>query len=99
MPFQIQPQEKVNVLVLSEDFTIAHAAELHAALLPLAIEDKPIAIETQAVTSIHTSIVQLLFSLKQSVPQFELRSVSPAFVGAVERLGLKTTLTSSAAKP
>ena len=84
---------------MSDDITIAQAAELHAALLPIALQDKPIAIEAGAVTTIHTSIIQVLLSLKQSVPYFTLRSVSAPFASAVNRLGLEASLSPASAKP
>ena len=99
MSFQIVNQENENVLILSEDIGVAQASELHAALLPLALSDKPIAVQAQAVTSIHASIVQLLLSLKRSIPQFELRSPSPAMDAALLRLGLKAHFISPHAKP
>ncbi len=94
MAFQISEQENENVLVLSDDVGVPQAAELHGALLPIALSSKPIVVEAQAVTSIHTSILQMLISLKQSVPRLSVRSASPAFASAVDRLGLKARLTS-----
>ena len=88
MSFQIQQRENENVLVLSEELGVAQAAELHAALLPIALVAKPITVEAQAVTGIHTSILQMLISLKHSAPRLNLRSASPAFASAVQRLGL-----------
>lgn len=99
MPFEIKSREQETVLVLSEDITIAHAAELHAALLPVALQDKPIAVEAGAVTAIHTSILQILLSLRQSVPSFTLRSVSVPFSSAVNRLGLNHSLSPAPPQP
>ena len=99
MSFQIRQYENENALILSGAITVDQAADLHAALLPLALEARPIAVEADTVTSVHTSILQMLLSLKQSVPQFDLRAVSPAFTDAMARLGLNSLLASSKTKP
>jgi len=88
MSFEIKREPSQNLVILGREVSIAEARDFHAAVLSLALDAKPLAIDACAVQTIHTSILQLLFSLKLCASQFSVHGASAQFTSALERLGL-----------
>ena len=92
MPFFIDKQQGRQVLKLEGAITIRHAQDL-AATLGKGLEDgKPVAVDTARLKDIDTCILQLLCSLRKTVPGLSFDSPSDAFIGAVDRSGLRREL-------
>ena len=88
MSFEIKRELSENLVILGMEVSIAEVRNFHAALLSLALDAKPLAIDARAVQTIHTSILQILYSLKLCTSQFSVRAASAQFSTALERLGL-----------
>lgn len=88
MSFEIKNEPSQNLIVLGTEVTIAEARDFHSAVLSLAQDAKPLAIDAQAVQAIHTSILQMLYSLKLGASQFTVCGASAQFTASLERLGL-----------
>jgi len=88
MSFEIKHEPTENRIILGEEVSIAEARDFHAAVLALALDAKPLTVDARAVQAIHTSAVQILFSLKLCAGQFSVHGASAQFTTAIERLGL-----------
>jgi anti-anti-sigma regulatory factor len=88
MPFSVTTIHGRQVLKLEGAVTIRHAQEL-AALLGEGLEDgTPVAVDTGDLEDIDTCILQLLYSLRKTVPALSFDTPSEVFVAAVGRCGL-----------
>ena len=92
MPFSIADIRGKHVLKLEGAVTIRHAGELAAALGEALQGAAPAAVETAALEDIDTCVLQLLCSLRKSVPALSFEDPSEAFTGAVDRCGLRRDL-------
>ncbi len=93
MPFDIIKHQDARILKLEGAITIGQAQEL-AARMAEAMEDHlPVSIDTQSLEDIDTCILQLLCSLRRTVPALSFASPSEVFVNAIQRCGLRRELT------
>ncbi len=92
MPFSIVVTQDRQTLRLEGAVTIRHAQDLAARLGECAGEGASLSIETGGLEDIDTAILQLLCSLRKTVPVFSIDNPSDAFVGAVDRCGLRREL-------
>jgi len=88
MSWQIKTEGATTVVVLDSEFGIQNAAEFHQAILPLAVTGGAVRIDASAAKSVHTSIMQILYSLSQAVPDFTVSDASGDFLSTETRLGL-----------
>ena len=92
MPFSVTTIQGRQVLKLEGAVTIRHAQEL-AATLGEGLEDAtPIGVDTRGLEDIDTCILQLLYSLRKTVPMLSFDNSSEVFLGAVDRCGLRREL-------
>jgi len=87
MSWQIKSEGTTTVVVLDSDLGIQNAAEFHQAMLPLAVTGGAVRINAQAVRSVHTSIMQILYALSQAVPDFAVMNASGDFRATEARVG------------
>ena len=92
MPFSIVITQDGQILKLEGAVTIRHAQELAARLGECVEDGAPVSIETGGLEDIDTCILQLLCSLRKTVPAFAIDNPSEAFAGAVDRCGLRREL-------
>lgn len=94
MPFSIVNEQGRQFLNLEGSVTVQHAHEL-AAKLGEALEDgTPVSVATTDLEDIDTCILQLLYSLRKTVPGVSFDNPSESFIAAVDRCGLRRELLS-----
>jgi anti-anti-sigma regulatory factor len=94
MPFSITNNQGRQILKLEGAITIRHAQDL-AAKLGEGLEDgTAIEVDTAALEDIDTCILQLLYSLRKTFPALSFDDPSEAFIGALDRCGLRRELLS-----
>jgi len=92
MPFCVVKEETRQILRLEGAVTIRHAREL-AAVLGEELEDgAPLEVDTAALQDVDTSILQLLYALRKTVPAISFPDPSDAFLAALDRCGLRREL-------
>jgi anti-anti-sigma regulatory factor len=92
VPFSIANRQGRQILKLEGAVTIRHAQDL-AAKLGEGLEDgTPIGVDTGDLEDIDTCILQLLYSLRKTFPALSFDNPSDAFIGAVDRCGLRREL-------
>lgn len=84
--------EGTQTLKLEGSITIRHARELLALVLDSLQESRALAIETAALKDIDTSILQLLCSLRRTVPELRFAEPSEDFLNALDRSHLRREL-------
>jgi anti-anti-sigma regulatory factor len=94
MPFSIVNKEGRQILMLEGAVTIQHAQEFAARLGEDAEEGMPVTVDTKGLTDIDTCILQLLYSLRKTLPALCFDNPSEVFIGAVDRCGLRRELLS-----
>jgi hypothetical protein len=75
--------------------TIRHAQDLAAKLGEGLPAGMPVEVNTGGLEDIDTCILQLLCSLRKTVPALSFDKPSDAFIGAVDRCGLRRELLSA----
>jgi ABC-type transporter Mla MlaB component len=95
MPFSIECTQGGQILKLEGAITIRHAQDLAAKLGESLQEGAPVAVDTKGLEDIDTCILQLLCSVRKSVPVLSFDNPSEAFIGAVDRSGLRRELLSA----
>lgn len=88
MPFSIDNQQGRQILKLSGAITVRHALDLGAMLG----DGMPAGVDTGELEDIDTCILQLLCSLRRSIPALAFDEPSEVFLGAVDRCGLRREL-------
>jgi len=91
MPFSMTNSQGRQVLTLEGAVTVRHALDLAARLGDLD-ESVSLAIETARLEDIDTCILQLLCSLRRTVPGLDFNRPSDAFLAAADRCGLRREL-------
>ena len=92
MPFSIAKQAGRQILKLEGAVTIRHAQELAARLVEGLEDGMPVGVDTGSLEDIDTCILQLLYSLRKTVPALSFDTPSEVFLGAVDRCGLRREL-------
>jgi anti-anti-sigma regulatory factor len=92
MPFSIVNTPGGLVLRLEGAVTVKHAQDLAARLEEDLIAGAPAEVDTEMLKDIDTCILQLLCSLRKTVPALVFDNPSEAFLRAVERCGLRMEL-------
>jgi len=92
MPFSILENEGRQVLKLEGAVTIRQARELAAELGESLEGGKPLAVDTAALRDVDTCILQLLCSLRKTVPAISFPNPSEALLAALDRCGLRREL-------
>ena len=92
MPFSIDRQQSRQILKLEGAITIRHAQDLAATLGKGLADGIPVGVDTARLEDIDTCILQLLCSLRKTVPRLSFDNPSEAFIGAVDRSGLRREL-------
>jgi|ERR1035438_893234 anti-anti-sigma regulatory factor len=95
MPFSIAGTQGRQTLKLEGSLTIRHAQDL-ATRLGEGLEDgTPLGVDTGGLEDIDTCILQLLCSLRKTIPALVFDNPSDVFIGAVDRCGLRRELFSA----
>jgi anti-anti-sigma regulatory factor len=95
MPFSIVKKDGRQILVLEGAVTIQHAQEFAAQLGEDVEDGMPVGVDTRGLTDIDTCILQLLYSMRKSLPGLCFDNPSEIFIGAVDRCGLRRELLSA----
>ena len=92
MAFSIEKKDGRQILKLTGVIIICDVQNL-TAMLGESLEDGvPVKIETEGLEDIDTCILQLLYSLSKTVHDLSFENPSEAFLGAVDRCGLRREL-------
>ena len=92
MSFSIVSTQERLVLTLEGAVTAGQAQDLAASLTEGLQKCTPVGVDTADLEDIDTCILQLLCSLRQTVTELSFDSPSEAFIGAVDRCGLRREL-------
>jgi anti-anti-sigma regulatory factor len=92
MPFSIVNGRGKQILKLEGAVTVRHAHELAARLAEGLEDGTPVEVDTAGLEDIDTCILQLLYSLGKTVQALSFDNPSEAFLGAVDRCGLRREL-------
>ena len=92
MPFSIANRQGRQILKLEGAVTIRHAQDLAAKLGEGLDDGTPLGVDTGGLEDIDTCILQLLCSLRKTIPALAFDDPSDAFIGAVDRSGLRREL-------
>lgn len=88
MSFSIADQQGRQILKLAGAVTVRHALNLGAMLG----DGMPAGVDTAELEDIDTCILQLLCALHKTVPELSFDDPSRAFLGALDRCGLRREL-------
>jgi hypothetical protein len=92
VPFSIVKIPAGQALKLEGAVTIRHAQELYGTLGECLEEGAPVEVDTTGLEDIDTCILQLLCCLRKTVPALTFADPASAFLGAVDRCGLRREL-------
>jgi anti-anti-sigma regulatory factor len=93
MPFSITARQGKQILKLEGAVTIRYARQLSEMLVEGLEDGNPVVgVDTAGLEDIDTSILQILCSLRKSVPTLSFDSPSEAFSGAADHCGLRREL-------
>lgn len=92
MAFTIANTPDRRILTLEGAVTIRNAQDLAVKLGESLQGGMPWRVDTQCLEDIDTSILQLLYSLRKSVPALSFDNPSDVFISAVDRCGLRREL-------
>jgi ABC-type transporter Mla MlaB component len=92
VPYSIGCSQGKQILKLEGAVTIRHARDLVATLGEGLGDGTPVGVDTGGLEDIDTCILQLLYSLRRTVPALTFDSPSAAFIGAVDRCGMRREL-------
>jgi anti-anti-sigma regulatory factor len=92
VPFSIANIQGRQILKLEGAVTIRNGQDLAAKLAEDLEDGTPVGVDTQDLEDIDTCILQLLCSLRKTVPALSFDNPSDAFIGAVDRCGLRREL-------
>ena len=92
MPFSIVNEQGKQFLNLEGSVTVQHAHDLAAQLGETLEDGKPVSVGTTGLEDIDTCILQLLYSLRKTVPGVSFDNPSESFINAVDRCGLRREL-------
>lgn len=94
MPFSIVNEQGRHFLHLDGSVTVRNANDLAAGLGENLEDGMPVVVGTKDLEDIDTCILQLLYSLRRTVPGFSFDNPSEFFIAAVDRCGLRRELLS-----
>lgn len=92
MAFSIDNVQGRHILRLEGAITIQHAQDLAAKLGETLEDGATVGVDTSGLEDIDTCGLQLLCSLRKSVPSLIFDDPSEAFIGAADRCGLRREL-------
>jgi anti-anti-sigma regulatory factor len=92
VPFSIAKEQDRQILKLEGSVTIRHAQDLAATLAQGLEEGTPVGVDTAGLEDIDTCILQLLCSLRKTVPALSFDDPPELFIGALDRCGLRREL-------
>ena len=94
MPFSIVNEQGRHFLHLEGSVTVQYAHDLAAKLGETLEGGIPVSVGTRDLEDIDTCILQLLYSLRKTVPGVSFDNPSEFFIAAVDRCGLRRELLS-----
>jgi anti-anti-sigma regulatory factor len=92
MAFSIAGAEGKQILRLAGAVTIRNAQDLAAQVGEHLEDGLPLVVDAAGLEDIDTCILQLLYSLRKTVPALSFHKPSDAFLNAVDRCGLRREL-------
>jgi anti-anti-sigma regulatory factor len=92
VPFSIASSQGIQILKLEGAVTIRDAQELAAKLGEVLENGAALGVGTGELEDIDTCILQMLCSLRKTVPALSFDNPSETFLGAVDRCGLRREL-------
>jgi len=94
VPFSIVNEQGRHFLHLEGSVTVQYAHDLAAKLGETLEGGIPVSVGTRDLEDIDTCILQLLYSLRKTVPGVSFDNPSEFFIAAVDRCGLRRELLS-----
>jgi len=94
VPFSIVNEQGRHFLHLEGSVTVQYAHDLAAKLGETLEGGIPVSVGTRDLEDIDTCILQLLYSLRKTVPGVSFDNPSECFIAAVDRCGLRRELLS-----
>ena len=88
MSWQIRQEESGSLFVLDGEMRIQDAVSIYEAALPLAFSASAVRVSALVTGPVHTSIMQILYTLSQSVSDFGVTEASEDFAKAEVGVGL-----------
>ena len=95
MPFSIVNEQGRHFLHLEGSVTVQYAHDLAAKLGETLEGGIPVSVGTRDLEDIDTCILQLLYSLRKTVPGVSFDNPSEFFIAAVDRCALRRELLSA----
>jgi anti-anti-sigma regulatory factor len=92
MPFSIATAQGRQTLKLAGQITIRDAHDLATGLREGLDHSSPVEVDTRSLEDIDTCILQLLYSLRKTVPALSFDNPSEVLIRAVNRSGLHREL-------
>jgi anti-anti-sigma regulatory factor len=93
--YSIANRQGGQILKLEGSVTIRDAQDLAAKVAEGLEFGAPVVVDTEGLEDIDTCILQLLCSLRKAVPALSFDNPSDAFIGAVDRCGMRRELLSA----
>ncbi len=92
MPYTIQTKENKLAVELTGGVTARDVGELTGLLAPSLKGEITVVVLTRTLDDIDTSVLQMLVSLRKTVPSLLFENPSEAFLKAVDRCALRREL-------
>jgi anti-anti-sigma regulatory factor len=92
MPFSITNKPDGQLLKLEGAVTVQHAQQLATVLVEGLRGGRHLGVDTAGLVDIDTCVLQLLQSVRKTVPALSFENPSEVFISAVERCGLRREL-------
>lgn len=87
MNWHIEQGNGASVVVIDREMGIQDAPAFYDAVLLVAISSVSVRLDAGAAKAVHTSIMQILYSLSRAVPDFRVTAASADFKRAEIRVG------------
>jgi hypothetical protein len=92
MPFEIHPGAQDMLLEFTGGVTAREVTELHTAVCASLGPARRVIVRTEQLEDIDSSVLQLLISLRKTVPALLIEEPSEIFLAAAERCSLRREL-------
>jgi anti-anti-sigma factor len=92
MPFSITDHQGRRILKLEGEVTIRHAQDLAAKLGECLDDSACMVVDTENLEDMDTCMLQLLCSLRKTVPALSFDDPSDWFIRALDRCGMRREL-------
>jgi len=87
MNWHINKEGRNTVVVIDREMGIQDASAFYDAVLLVSISGVGVQLDAGAAKSVHSSVMQILYSLSRAVPDFRVTAASADFLAAEVRVG------------